>query len=79
MRKFIKDIVTGVDGTTYDAARVFMAAGCGAMLAGAGAAIWRGTFDFVAFGGGFGGLLIGAGGAIWLKRDTEPCRRENGE
>lgn len=72
MRKFLNDILTGLDGKTIDAARVFMAGGCGAMLVGAGMAIWHGTFDPVTFGSGYGGLMVGAGGSIWLKRDTEP-------
>lgn len=70
--KFFRDILTGVDGSTFDAARVFLAAGCGVMLGGGITAIWRGSFDFVAFGAGFGGLLVGAGASIWLKRQTEP-------
>lgn len=70
--KFLRDILTGIDGSTYDAARVFLAAGCGVMIAGGIASIWRGGLDYAAFGTGLAALLTGAGASIWLKRDTEP-------
>ncbi len=70
--KIFNDVNTGVDGATYDAARVFMNSGCSVMLGGALASIWHRSFDPIAFGGGYAALLTGAGAAIWMKRDTEP-------
>jgi hypothetical protein len=72
MSKFIKDILTGIDGQSYDLGRVLLTLGCLTMIFGAGKIIWTGSLDFVAFGAGFGGLLVGGGGLLALKRQTEP-------
>jgi hypothetical protein len=70
--KFVRDLFTGVDGTSFDLGRVLLAAGCVIMLAGGVGSIVKGALDFVAFGAGFGGLLTGGGALLMLKRNTEP-------
>lgn len=70
--KFLRDLFTGVDNSTYDLGRILLALGCLTMIAGACRVIWMGALDFVAFGGGFGGLLTGGGALLLMKRQTEP-------
>ncbi|QEM67588.1 amino acid ABC transporter substrate-binding protein [Geobacter sp. FeAm09] len=71
--KIIKDCLTGIDGQTFDAARVYLAAGVIMFLLLAGYAVYKGQpWTPVEFGTGFGTLLAGAGAAIKLKEKTEP-------
>lgn len=71
--KFFKDITTGIDGSTYDAARVAMWNGLVGMVGLAGYHIYKGLpVDFQAFGIGFAAILAAAGVAVKLKQDTEP-------
>ena len=73
MKKLIKDILTGVDGQTYDAARVAMWPGLLGMIGLAGYNIYKGlNVDYMAFGTGFAAILAAAGAAIGMKKDTEP-------
>jgi len=69
----IKDCLTGIDGKTYDPARVYLAAAVAVFLAGALAHIYATkSLDFQAFGIGFGALLAGGGFGIASKAKTEP-------
>jgi len=71
--KLIKDILTGIDGRTYDAARVYLVPGVLLFLGLTGYAVFKGQpWNPVEFGTGFGVLLAGAGAAIKLKEKTEP-------
>lgn len=73
MKKLINDILTGIDGKTYDAARVAMWPGILGMIALAGYNIYKGLpVDFMAFGTGFASIIAGTGFAIGTKKETEP-------
>lgn len=69
MRKFVRDLMTGPDGATYDAVRVAFVAAVGGFLGYAGAAVMQThAFDPVAYGTGFGALVAGTGAAIGIKQ-----------
>lgn len=71
--KFFKDILTGIDGSTYDNIRVYMLLG---VLVYLGSSLWHlyddNLFDFVAFGTGFAAILAAGGAGIMFKKETEP-------
>ena len=70
----IKDCLTGIDGETYDPARVGGMAGLVTYLSlSVVAVIWKGQpFDPQSFGIGIAGVLAGFGAAVRLKSHTEP-------
>ena len=69
----VKHCLTGLDGSTYDPARVYLAGAVLVFLGGAIVQLVQGkTLDFQAFGTGFGVLLAGGGLGISLKSKTEP-------
>lgn len=70
--KLLRDLFTGVDGTSYDLGRVLWAAGATVLIVGGVLAMSKGPLDFVAFAGAFGGLLMAGGGALLFKAKTEP-------
>ena len=72
MMKLIRDLFTGVDGSTWDLGRVLWAGGAAVLIAGGILAMVKGPLDFVAFAGAFGGLLMAGGGALLFKAKTEP-------
>ena len=83
VRQFVKDVLTGKDGESYDLGRVLGAFGfLGYMMFGTvqmGMAVhqlWINgiyvQFPFLEFSTGFAAIAAGAGGMIWMKRDTEP-------
>lgn len=74
MKKFLKDIFTGVDGVTYDTARV-------SLWFGIGCYVWITVYnslhgkmveDYLQWATGFSALVASVGLAIKLKQDTEP-------
>ena len=86
MKKFMHDMMTGIDGDTYDLWRVVTGAGALAIIAAFGVLIWGGVsaivghrFVYQDFAGatatllaGFTTFVLGTAGAIWAKRQTEP-------
>lgn len=73
MRKFIKDILTGLDGETYDTAKAAMWFGIFGQVGLSGYHIYKGLpIDFLAWGTGFAAILAAAGVAIKLKENSEP-------
>lgn len=71
--KFIKDILTGVDGQTYDTAKAAMWTGIFGQIGLSGYHIYKGlTIDFLAWGTGFAAIIAAAGVAIKLKENAEP-------
>lgn len=72
--KALRDVLTGIDGSTYDAVRVLAVL---SIVVGLGLAIyvvvWKGQpFDMQAYGLGLGAVFLSVGGALKLKADTEP-------
>lgn len=84
-KKVIKDCFTGLDGVTYDPARVFgyggAALGMIGFIADASVVAWKhGVFDSQAYGIGYGALLAGVaavGGGVAWKAKTEPKQGGN--
>jgi hypothetical protein len=70
--KFFRDLMTGIDGTTYDLARVMGGIGAIPLIVGGFVAIWRNSFDPTQYGTGFGLVMTALGAALVLKRQTEP-------
>ena len=71
--KIIKDILTGVDGVTYDNVRVYMFLGVLTYLGCTVYHLWDdNAFDFIAFGTGLAAMLAGGGAGIGFKAKTEP-------
>ena len=61
---FFKDIVTGIDGESFDIGRVLWIGGAGAFLFMAVYHVLNhGVFDPMGFGAGYGGVLAGGGAA----------------
>lgn len=78
LSKITKDLLTGIDGLTFDPARVY---GLGAVLIFFGLAIIavivkNQPFDPQGYGIGFGALLAGFGLGVSLKKATEPGQGE---
>lgn len=74
IKKVIKDCLTGIDGETYDPARV---AGLFGIIVFLGLAVYavvvkNQAWDPQSFGLGFGGLVTGVGAGVLLKKSTEP-------
>lgn len=73
IKEIIIHCLTGVDGVTYDPARVYLAGAVLVFLGGAIVVVVKThALDFQAFGLGFGALLAGGGLGIHLKAATEP-------
>jgi hypothetical protein len=71
--KLLKDILTGIDGQTYDNVRVYMLFGIITYLV---CAAWHlydeNVFEFQNFAIGFAAILAGGGAGIGFKSGTEP-------
>jgi len=70
----IKDCLTGIDGVTYDPARVYLAMAvlCFLALEIYMVVLQGKPFDAQSFGLGFGTLLAAGGFGIHIKAKTEP-------
>jgi hypothetical protein len=71
--KFLKDILTGIDGESYDVGRVLWAL---SVLIGLGLSVYstvfKVAFDLQQYGIGAGALLAAGGAGLWAKAKTEP-------
>lgn len=74
MKCFMRHILTGIDGESYDIARVVWAIGSMAyvVLAVADLFVRGNSFNPQEYGVGFGALMAGGGAAVSLKAKTEP-------
>jgi hypothetical protein len=80
IKKVIHDCLTGVDGVTYDPARVYGGMAVNVFLLNSMYAIYRGQpWGAVDFGTGFGLLMAGFGAAVAMKSQTEPTQEEGGK
>lgn len=73
IKRIIKDCATGIDGVTFDVARIggMLALVAHAGLTGVHLAL-HGAFDPLAFGTGAGAIIAAAGAAVGMKAHTEP-------
>ena len=74
MDKFFKDLFTGIDGKTYDPARVYGGLAVVGFLALSTVAIvfHKQPWNAQDYGIGFGALLAGFGVGVMVKAKTEP-------
>ena len=73
MKKIIKDWFTGIDGVTYDPARMLWIVGMVAFLTFVGHDLYKnGKFDMTNFAMGYGGLLAAGAAGVKIKETTEP-------
>lgn len=74
IKKFLRQILTGLDNKTFDIARVLWILTCFVFLglAIAHVMINKQPFDAQNFGIGAGGVLLGGGAGVGLKGNTEP-------
>ena len=73
MKELLQHCLTGIDGKTYDPARVYLFAAVIVFLSLACyAVIFNHPFEYQSFGIGFGALLAGGGLGISFKAKTEP-------
>lgn len=73
LKTIVMDCLTGIDGVSFDPARVYLAGAVLTFLGGACVVIVKThALDFQAFGIGFGALLAGGGLGISIKSKTEP-------
>lgn len=71
--KFIKDILTGIDGQTYDNMRVGIAAALATAIGVVITQLWKGQpVDLLAFGGAVAAIMGAGGFGIRQKAHTEP-------
>jgi len=78
--KIIKDCLTGIDGETYDPARIYGALAVNVFFFNSMYALYKGqTWDPVNYGTGFGLLLAAFGAAVALKSKTEPTQADAGK
>lgn len=71
---FFKDMLTGIDGESYDILRVLaLASVVNAMALQTYVVVWKGQpFDMQSFGVGLGVVFASVGAALSLKAKTEP-------
>lgn len=70
---FIKQIITGIDNSTADVARVLWIVGVLSFLGFAGYQVYKsGSFDMVNYALAYSGLLAGGAAGVKIKASTEP-------
>lgn len=70
---FFKDLITGIDGTTFDPARVLWILGVLCFLCFTGFEVYtKQSFDMVNFGIAYGALLAAGASGVRIKQDSEP-------
>lgn len=82
VKEFIKDILTGIDGESYDVARVMWVLGVLFFLGMTAYSVHQDSthhFDYVQFGTGFGLIMGASAGAIKWKESTEPVANTSGQ
>jgi hypothetical protein len=71
--KWLRDLMTGVDGVTHDLGRWSWAGSWAAVVSAAGANWWHGAaIDLMQLGGALCAVATAHGAALFMKRDTEP-------
>lgn len=76
MNKVLKDILTGINGETYDLGRLLWAVGVLTYIGLAIYALIKGQlWQPESYGIGLGAVLAGGGAGIGLKKATEPDRK----
>lgn len=74
----IKHCLTGIDGETYDPARVLWIVGIFCFLCLTGYEVYNTKkFDMVNFGLAYSGLLAGGAAGVRIKSTTEPQEKPN--
>jgi hypothetical protein len=80
IKKVIHDCLTGVDGVTYDPARVYGGMAILVFLGNSMYAIYLGQpWGAIDFGTGFGMVIAGFGTAVFMKSGTEPTGEDPGK
>lgn len=74
VKTMIKHVLTGIDGESYDVARVMGVVGVMFFMAmtAYNVVVLKHSFDYVNWGLGFGSVIGSMGVAIKLKEKTEP-------
>lgn len=73
MRKMVKDILTGIDGETYDNGRVLcLASFLVYFILSIASFVIEKPWGAMDFAGGIGTMAVGFGSLLHLKRETEP-------
>ena len=72
LSKLVRDCLTGIDGQSFDYARVGGCGGVAVLLAGAIVMIVQGKFGPVEFATALGGLIAGTCIGVKVKESTEP-------
>ena len=77
MKKFLIQVLTGIDNETFDIGRVLWALGALTFLGLAiyAVAIKGQAFDAMTYGAGLGTVLAAGGAALGMKATTEPGRK----
>jgi nitrate reductase gamma subunit len=72
--RFLRDILTGQDGETYDIVRVLtcLSAVVGLSLQVYVVVVKGQAFDLTSFGTGAGLLIAAGAGGLWARRDIDP-------
>lgn len=76
--KVIDNSITGIDGETYDPARICLSLGINVfmLLEFYNVVMLGNTFNAQDFGIGFGAILAAGGAAIGIKANTEPGEKK---
>lgn len=77
IKALIHDCLTGIDGKSYDIARVLLFFGGIGFVVFSGYHVYHNhTFDPTNYGIGLGGIIGGGGAGIKIKETTEPKSEE---